>query len=307
MKAIGSLAPGTVVKIKENGTPVDYLIVQQGLPGDMYDESCDGTWCLRVDIAEERQWGPTSANSYADSTINTYLNGDWLNRYDADFKDVIKQVKIPYYVGFGNSGNLLSGTNGLSCKVFVLGNWESGYDSSQYVTPVDGAKLSYFEVGRTDSAKAKRIAKYNGEAAKYWIRTQDSSTYACVTTDGGYQAAEKMNELLGLRPALILPPSLIVADDGTILSSTIDFPSGGLGVQFQDNQGRPVLPQTRGDLVEGLNGDSVAGNLADLQMEVFPITPDPSAAQLRKVTLSQTDLEAGVSPLATGELYFVYE
>ena len=49
---LGSKAVGSVVKIKENGTRVNYLVVHQGKPSSIYDESCNGTWLLRQDIAE---------------------------------------------------------------------------------------------------------------------------------------------------------------------------------------------------------------------------------------------------------------
>ena len=42
-RRIGDLAVGSVVQIKENGTPVNYIIVQQGNPNtSKYDSSCNG-------------------------------------------------------------------------------------------------------------------------------------------------------------------------------------------------------------------------------------------------------------------------
>lgn len=39
------LAVGDIVKLTENGTPVEYIVVNQGIPGNssLYDSSCDGT------------------------------------------------------------------------------------------------------------------------------------------------------------------------------------------------------------------------------------------------------------------------
>lgn len=44
---ISTLEVGTLLKINENGAPVEYLIVNQGLPSSMYDASCDGYWLDR--------------------------------------------------------------------------------------------------------------------------------------------------------------------------------------------------------------------------------------------------------------------
>ena len=126
----GDLDVGSIVQINENGSPVDYLVVNQGIPANdsnLYDSSCDGTWLLRKDIAEQRVWDADSSNQYANSDINTYLNGDWMNRYDSTTQGNIKQVKIPYCVG-GGSTTINSGANGLSVKAFLLGEFEVGWD-----------------------------------------------------------------------------------------------------------------------------------------------------------------------------------
>ena len=75
------LAVGDIVKLTENGTPVEYIIVNQGIPenSSQYDSSCNGTWLLRKDVHSERQWGEEiKVNSYDVSLINTWLNGDFV-------------------------------------------------------------------------------------------------------------------------------------------------------------------------------------------------------------------------------------
>lgn len=98
-QTLGSVAVGTVVKINENGSPVNYLVVHQGLPSSMYDASCNGTWVLRQDIAEEQAFDSEYLNDLLDASLQIYLNNTWVNRYDNDIKNAIKQVKIPYYSG----------------------------------------------------------------------------------------------------------------------------------------------------------------------------------------------------------------
>ena len=74
-----SLAVGSTVKLMEGGTAVEYLVVNQGIPGNsnLYDASCDGTWLLRKDIHSNRQWHTSNVNKYETSAINTWLNGDF--------------------------------------------------------------------------------------------------------------------------------------------------------------------------------------------------------------------------------------
>ena len=52
---ISDLPVGNAIKLNVGGNPLEFLIVHQGLPGDSYDESCDGAWLLMKDIYENRR------------------------------------------------------------------------------------------------------------------------------------------------------------------------------------------------------------------------------------------------------------
>ena len=212
---ISTLEVGTLVKINENGAPVEYLIVNQGLPSSMYDASCDGCWVLRKDIAENRAWD-SSNNDYKNSDIQAYLNGGWLSRYSAGVLSQIKQVKIPYQNGTGSGGSVASGANGLSCKLFLLSCYEVGFSTSDDSWfPHDGAKLSYFSSGMGSAANNKRIANYNGSATDWWFRspnTDNTGNVWYVSSYGGYYNWD-CNIAYGVRPALILPSTALVDTD----------------------------------------------------------------------------------------------
>lgn len=214
--SIGNLDVGTEITLNENGEPINYLIVNQGIPenSSLYDASCDGTWLLRKDIYENRQWNSSNSNSYKASTIHTYLNGTFLNLFDADIREVIKQVKIPYVNGTGNSA-VASGSSGLSCKIFLLSGREVGFSTSDNRHfPNDGAKLSYFESGTGSSANNKRIAKLNGSATDWWLRSPFTyyTDYAwCVVSNGG-RLGNLCTYLYGIRPALVLPFNFKLSD-----------------------------------------------------------------------------------------------
>ena len=204
----GDIDVGATVKINENGQPVDYLVVNQGLPSDIYDSSCEGTWCLRKDIAENRAWDSGNSNVLETSDIQAYLNGDWMNRYDPDVVEAIKQVKIPYRQNGGSGGTDRNGANGLSCKIFLLSGEEVGWDSSDNPNfPNDGAKLSYFLDGTGSSANSKRVATLNGSATTQWTRSPhtDRTNDVWNVNSGGNYGAPHANAPCGVRPAIILP------------------------------------------------------------------------------------------------------
>ena len=217
---LSEFAVGTLVKIKENGSPVEYMVVHQGLPLLRYDESCNGCWLLRKDIYAIRVWD-SSNNDYKNSDIHSYLNGTFLNLFDNGIKNAIKQVKIPYRNGSGAGNSVASGANGLSCKIFLLSGYEVGWttsDNSRF--PPDGVKLSYFSSGTGSAAKNKRIANYNSSATRWWLRSPyilDSFGVWSVDSDGS-QDSWGHERTCGVRPALVLPSDILVDDELNIFT-----------------------------------------------------------------------------------------
>ena len=141
-------------------------------------------------------------------TLKHYLNNTWINRYDTDIRNAIKQVKIPYRQNGGSGGADRNGANGFQCKIFLLSCREVGWDSSdsQY-SPNDGAKLDYFIDGTGSSADTRRVATLNGSATAWWLRsprTNNTNRACSVNPDGNYGGDIAFNSK-GVRPALILP------------------------------------------------------------------------------------------------------
>lgn len=216
---LGSKAVGSIVKLKVGGVAKEFIVVHQGKPSGMYDASCDGTWLLMKDIYENRKWHSSNVNKYESSDIYTYLNNTFLNLFDNNIRDVIKQVKIPYRKNGGSDGTDQSGANGLSCKVFLLSGYEVGFTTSNNrYFPIDGAKLDYFESGNGTSANNKRIAKLNGSSTYWWFRSPYTGTTLSVWRayphgDYGYNDASYS---YGIRPALVLPQDMEVDSSGNV-------------------------------------------------------------------------------------------
>ena len=216
-----SLAVGSTVKLMEGGTAVEYLVVNQGIPGNsnLYDASCDGTWLLRKDIHSNRQWHTSDVNEYETSAINTWLNGDFFNSLGSVEQATIKQVKIPYRADGGSGGTDQSGANGLPAKIFLLSGYEVGWTTSDDGDfPVDGAKLDYFTSGTTTSANNKRIAYLSGTDTIWWLRspsTDNAGRVWFVRSDGDY-GDYGASDSDGIRPALILPKTALF-DTSTLI------------------------------------------------------------------------------------------
>lgn len=237
--ALSSKAVGSTVKLKVNGTAKNFIVVHQGKPGSMYDASCNGTWLLMQDCYESRQWHSSNNNDYENSTIDNYLNTTFLNLFESNIRDAIKQVKIPYRKGAGYGKTVTSGASGLSTKIFLLSSTEvnlvHGYEPTN-----EGACLSYFSGTAQNGADNKRVAKLNGSATNWWLRSPycgsgSGSAYALRVYNNGNWSSNGCSYSYGIRPALVLPSSLLVSDDGTVKTNTpptITSTSGNSGVNL---------------------------------------------------------------------------
>ena len=229
---LSSKAIGSTIKLKVNGSARNFIVVHQGKPSSVYDDSCNGTWLLMQDIYENRAWHSSNTNDYANSTIHSYLNSTFLNLFESNIKNAIKQVKLPYRKGSGTSTTVTSGSNGLSAKIFLLSATETSFDFS-YMPSGEGAELAYFKGCADNSSDSKRVAYLNGSATYWWLRSPycyyNSYSALYVSSDGDWYG-NGCSYSYGIRPALILPSTLLVSDDGTVSTNTAPSTPGSISV-----------------------------------------------------------------------------
>lgn len=301
---LGTKAVGSIVKIKVNGAAKDFIIVHQGLPSSAYDASCNGVWVVMKDIYTTMKWDGSN-NDYLNSDMTAYLNGTFISLIDADIRNAIKQVKIPY-TNYSNN-NVMSGSNGLSCKVFLLSGTEVGFSGVSYMN-TEGAKLSYF-----DSA-SKRVAYNGSSAAIWWLRspyTIDDNGVWGVNTDGSNGRGWYGNSY-GVRPAFVLPSTLVVSDDGTVSTNTapaINASSTNLGKQNAPFNFAYTVTDADGDtltVAEKLDGKSTKTRTGVASGTALTFEQTASAAGFQRIlngnhtiTVEVSDGKETVSTSAT--------
>lgn len=301
---LSTKAVGSIVKIKVNGAAKDFIIVHQGLPSSAYDASCNGVWVVMKDIYTTMKWDGSN-NDYLNSDMTAYLNGTFISLIDADIRNAIKQVKIPY-TNYSNN-NVMSGSNGLSCKVFLLSGTEVGFSGVSYMN-TEGAKLSYF-----DSA-SKRVAYNGSSAAVWWLRSpftnyHDGVWY--VYTDGS-SGNSWCYDSCGVRPAFVLPSTLVVSDDGTVSTNTapaINASSTNLGKQNAPFNFAYTVTDADGDtltVAEKLDGKTTKTRTGVASGTALTFEQTASAAGFQKIlngnhtiTVEVSDGKETVSTSAT--------
>lgn len=227
--ALSNIDVGASVMINEEGEPVEYIVIQKGVPSGIYDSSCDGVWLLRKDIANSQEFQPDRNNVYETSSVYEWLTSTMLKKYDQNLE--IKQVKIPYLSGGGLNGELKTGSNGLSCKIFLLSGYELGWtksDSSYF--PADGAVLEYFNGLQTSDKK--RTALFNGSPYDWFIRspklTEPESVFY-VNKSGGYSTLTFADGIGGVRPVIVLPYDIMVLSNNISTEQAIALNDGFAG------------------------------------------------------------------------------
>ena len=301
---LSTKAVGSIVKIKVNGAAKDFIIVHQGLPSSAYDASCNGVWVVMKDIYTTMKWDGSN-NDYLNSDMTAYLNGTFISLIDADIRNAIKQVKIPY-TNYSNN-NVMSGSNGLSCKVFLLSGTEVGFSGVSYMN-TEGAKLSYF-----DSA-SKRVAYNGSSAAIWWLRSPYASSTGSVwgVDTGGSNSNYWCGNSYGVRPAFVLPSTLVVSDDGTVSTNTapaINASSTNLGKQNAPFNFAYTVTDADGDtltVTEKLDGKTTKTRTGVASGTAMTFEQTASAAGFQKIlngnhtiTVEVSDGKETVSTSAT--------
>ena len=218
---------GDTIKIKENGTARDFIVVHKGSPSSAYYGMDNGVIVLRKDIHSEGVYD-SSNNDYANSDVHSWCNNTYLNTIQEDVRSQIMTVKIPYRRGTSGS-SVSSGANGLQCRAFLLSTKE--VDSTESYSPNEGAVFSYFSGG----GNSRRIANLNGSPNYWWLRSPFTyyDYYAWYVSSSGrvdYGGDYYVLISYGRRPAFVLPGTLYVDDSGNVVTNESPTAPGSINV-----------------------------------------------------------------------------
>lgn len=194
---LGDIDVGSIIKLNESGSPVEFYVAKHD-----YESSLNGagrTLVVRKDCYDMRAFS-TSDNAYANSALDTFLNGTYKGLLDADVQSAMWTTKFYYTPG---NGNTTVGT--LERAVFQLSLTELGKTESYANT--EGSALPI--------ASTLQIAYRNGSACAQWTRTPYTvyTNYVYgLSTSGGAKDHNFLSSF-GSRPAFTLPATFKLTDD----------------------------------------------------------------------------------------------
>lgn len=232
---VSTLAVGTVIKLVENRAEKEWIVVNQGKPGNstVYDNSCDGTWIMRKYVNGSSAWGV--ANPSTSDAQKNYIQGGALHRYmnetlypqfDDAAKAAIKKVKVPYQY---TRSTVYSGANGFEAWLFPIGWMElncvcsNGTTSAYYNGINDGGMLEYFANAavKINTACPARVAYDEGGTARPWfgrhVTPYESYFYPMIIGTTGSMSWGGVGHVNYARPLAVLNYNTLVAEQTLVV------------------------------------------------------------------------------------------
>lgn len=219
---LSNIAEGSVIKLNENGSPVDFYVACHN-----YESGLNGpgrTLLVRKDCYDTRVWHYSSENAYATSSIDKWLNENYKALLDEVVQEKLGSTTFYYTPGLNNNVVVT-----LSRAVFQLSAKELGRSHS-YANE-EGSILPI--------SSTLRIAYLHDTATNQWTRSPGTSGggYAgYVNISGGFDIISCTTKY-GSRPAFTLPAAeTYISDDGSVSFNTpaISGEDASFGSQHAD-------------------------------------------------------------------------
>lgn len=202
------LPVGTIVYLNESGTPVEFYVSKHD-----YESGLNGsgrTLLVRKDCYDRRAWKSSGSNTYASSSIDSWLNNTYKGLLDSNIQNAIGNTSFKYTPG----GNDLTNVKTLSRSVFILSVTELGKTATH--ANYEGSALP---IAQTSGNMLDKVY-YNGELIPQWTRSPyaKGTRYVYYCNAGGTCLSGSLASTYGSRPCFTLPADIIVnPSDYTII------------------------------------------------------------------------------------------
>ena len=207
-KKISTLAPGSLVKLKENGQDKKFIFLQHNHYGK------GEVVLLRKDTFAPRQWTASYDGSYNNcyygSDMDMFCNTQYPQMLDPIIRACMVDVPIKVAEGASYAGQLVTTIHTLQRRGFLLSSMEA---TGQAGWQSEGAAFTYLSGNQSN-----RIA-YSDETAKavyWWLRSPFSDAKQAYIVDGSGALNNYGLVSCALvycpRPALALSSEIFVSD-----------------------------------------------------------------------------------------------
>ena len=201
-KKLSDYAEGDMIKIPENGTPVEFYVAKHN-----YESTLNGlgrVLIVRKNIYDNGEWDRGNINAYASSDIDAWFNSTYKNMLDANIRSLIGTTKIRYTPGNGNNTVSI-----LERSIFALSLTELGVSATY--SNVEGSLLPI--------AGTLKIAYLNNSASEQYTRSPSTDNIRRAYAVGTYGSALGYFCYFtnGYRPTFTLPSTTKFDPDTNVI------------------------------------------------------------------------------------------
>lgn len=206
--ALADIAEGSIVKLNENGSPVEFYVAKHN-----YESGLNGpgrTLLARRFSYGSIAWSSSRVNAYASGKLDSWYNGTCKEKFDADVQNAMGTTKFYYTPGNGSNSVSI-----LARSIFTLSLAELGL-SGTYAN-AEGSVLptaSSLRVLYTKNAFTG-VLSVTTQATRTPI-TNSTSHFCYVKTDGALATSYADNAMCGNRSCFTLPATAMF-DEETLL------------------------------------------------------------------------------------------
>lgn len=207
---LSQLAEGTLIKILENGSPVEFYLAKHS-----YEPSLNGEGrelLVRKDIYGNHVWTNGNNNNWPASSMIAYLNGEYKALFTSAVKELIGTTQ--YQSAIDGDSNQVTTT---SSSIFLPSMTELGFSSDDWSSFLaEGSVLPIYYT--------LQIAYYNSNSSEWWSRTprhyynDDNNRAILILTDRTFVHRLTSNSW-GTRPCFTLPNTALVDADLNLIES----------------------------------------------------------------------------------------
>ena len=201
--ALADIAEGSIVKLNENGSPVEFYVAKHN-----YESGLNGsgkTLLVRKACYNQKMAWSSKQNQFYTSDIKAWLNGTYLGMLDAEVQTAIGTTSV--YCTQGGGANRVTT---YSLPVFMLSMTELGF-SATYAN-AEGSLLPTATLLRS-------VAVHNDLTTRRWTRTPstyDSVKVWIVSDDDNTSTSNCTDAQYNARPCFTLPATTMF-DEKTLL------------------------------------------------------------------------------------------
>lgn len=178
---LGDLEVGTIVKIKENGAPVDFYVAKHNYESGLGTNPTGLTLLVRKECITRRAWDDgvwSTDRDYSYSDIAAWVDKDYVYTLDLDLRSNLSRTSFR------------SGSKTLARYAFLLSQTELGLGGSE------GSRLPI--------ADKLVVATSSGTPTDQWTRSYSNDEAAYLTSSGAVEYSD-FQSYHGVRPILALP------------------------------------------------------------------------------------------------------